>query len=145
MFFFLLVFCYIGTLMVCFLTKITQTTLTVTKAQHFCGLSDLSRFCSLWVSKPETLNNLFVCDFRIHLQRRIEDEGKCDMLVEKMRQFVLHTHESQIDDCAVLEAQYIQRVLQLRKVRLHQYMSFCVRACVRADFVIFHTLLEMII
>ncbi|KAA0721634.1 putative glutamate--tRNA ligase, mitochondrial [Triplophysa tibetana] len=52
---------------------------------------------------------------RIHLQRRIEDEGKCAVLVEKLRQFVLHTHESQIDDCAVLEAQYIQRVLQLRR------------------------------
>ncbi|XP_056591679.1 probable glutamate--tRNA ligase, mitochondrial isoform X1 [Triplophysa dalaica] len=61
-----------------------------------------------------------LADFnRIHLQRRIEDEGKCAVLVEKMRQFVLHTHKSQIDDCAVLEAQYIQRVLQLRKGHIY--------------------------
>ncbi|XP_050974039.1 probable glutamate--tRNA ligase, mitochondrial [Labeo rohita] len=52
---------------------------------------------------------------RVHLQHRIEDEEKCAALRDELRQHVLHTHGSQISDRAVLEPQYIQRVLQLRK------------------------------
>ncbi|KTF74043.1 hypothetical protein cypCar_00043664 [Cyprinus carpio] len=52
---------------------------------------------------------------RVHLQRRIEDEEKCAVLRDELRQRVLHTHGSQISDRAVLEPLYIQRVLELRK------------------------------
>lgn len=52
---------------------------------------------------------------RVHLQHRIEDEEKCAVLVDELRQFVLETHGLQISDRSVLESQYIQRVLQLRK------------------------------
>ncbi|XP_067296528.1 nondiscriminating glutamyl-tRNA synthetase EARS2, mitochondrial isoform X2 [Pseudorasbora parva] len=52
---------------------------------------------------------------RVHLQRRIEDPHMCVHLQDELRQRVLHTHGSDISDHTVLEPQYIQRVLQLRK------------------------------
>lgn len=57
-----------------------------------------------------------VCVCSVHLQHRIQDEQKCAVLREELRQQVLHTYGSEISDRAVLETHYIHRVLQLRKV-----------------------------
>nr|NP_001038907.1 nondiscriminating glutamyl-tRNA synthetase EARS2, mitochondrial precursor [Danio rerio]Q0P499.1 RecName: Full=Nondiscriminating glutamyl-tRNA synthetase EARS2, mitochondrial; AltName: Full=Glutamate--tRNA(Gln) ligase EARS2, mitochondrial; AltName: Full=Glutamyl-tRNA synthetase; Short=GluRS; AltName: Full=Mitochondrial glutamyl-tRNA synthetase; Short=mtGluRS; Flags: Precursor [Danio rerio]AAI22205.1 Zgc:153247 [Danio rerio] len=52
---------------------------------------------------------------RLHLQRRIEDPQQCVWLCEELKQMVKHTHSSEISAAAVLEPEYIERVLQLRK------------------------------
>uniref|UniRef100_A0A8C1V030 Nondiscriminating glutamyl-tRNA synthetase EARS2, mitochondrial n=2 Tax=Cyprinus carpio TaxID=7962 RepID=A0A8C1V030_CYPCA len=76
--------------------------------------------CEFNISKITTHSALLDLDKldefnRVHLQRRIEDEEKCAVLRDELRQRVLHTHGSQISDRAVLEPLYIQRVLELRK------------------------------
>lgn len=70
--------------------------------RRYTGIQGLSAVMCVWC--------------RVHLQRRIEDEEKCAVLRDELRQCVLHTHGSQISDRAVLEPLYIQRVLELRKV-----------------------------
>ncbi|RXN19230.1 putative glutamate--tRNA mitochondrial [Labeo rohita] len=66
------------------------------------------------ISKVATHSALLDLD-KLDEFNRIEDEEKCAALRDELRQHVLHTHGSQISDRAVLEPQYIQRVLQLRK------------------------------
>ncbi|XP_076838570.1 nondiscriminating glutamyl-tRNA synthetase EARS2, mitochondrial isoform X2 [Brachyhypopomus gauderio] len=52
---------------------------------------------------------------RIHLQRRIEDEGLCCHLVNELKDHLTHTYGSLLRDQCVLEPSYIQRVLHMRK------------------------------
>ncbi|XP_016431381.1 nondiscriminating glutamyl-tRNA synthetase EARS2, mitochondrial [Sinocyclocheilus rhinocerous] len=76
--------------------------------------------CEFNISKITTHSALLDLDkldefSRVHLQHRIEDEERCAVLRDELRQQVLHTHGSRISDRTVLEPHYMQRVLQLRK------------------------------
>lgn len=76
--------------------------------------------CEFNISKITTHSALLDLDKldefnRVHLQHRIEDEEQCAVLLDELRQQVLHTHGSRISDRSVLETHYMQRVLQLRK------------------------------
>ncbi|XP_062865834.1 nondiscriminating glutamyl-tRNA synthetase EARS2, mitochondrial isoform X2 [Trichomycterus rosablanca] len=52
---------------------------------------------------------------RIHLQQRIEDESQCRLLVEELKNLITQTLGDQIEDQEVLQRDYIQRVLHMRK------------------------------
>lgn len=52
---------------------------------------------------------------RIHLSQRIDDAERCRHLVEELREHIIQTFGPQIQEQDVLEEDYIQRVLHLRK------------------------------
>ncbi|XP_029281383.1 nondiscriminating glutamyl-tRNA synthetase EARS2, mitochondrial isoform X2 [Cottoperca gobio] len=52
---------------------------------------------------------------RVHLQRRIEDEEQCDLLIKDLQGQILQACAAEIHDEQVLQADYIRRVLHLRK------------------------------
>uniref|UniRef100_A0A8C7YYY3 Nondiscriminating glutamyl-tRNA synthetase EARS2, mitochondrial n=1 Tax=Oryzias sinensis TaxID=183150 RepID=A0A8C7YYY3_9TELE len=52
---------------------------------------------------------------RIHLQKRIENEKQCHLLVKELKEQILQAYTAEIHDREVLDKDYIQRVLQLRK------------------------------
>ncbi|XP_062386500.1 probable glutamate--tRNA ligase, mitochondrial [Sardina pilchardus] len=52
---------------------------------------------------------------RIHLSQRIDDVERCRHLVEELREHIIQTFGPQIQEDDVLDEEYIQRVLHLRK------------------------------
>lgn len=52
---------------------------------------------------------------RIHLQRRIEDEEQCPLLVRELQGLIQQVFTQQVHDRDVLQEGYIRRVLHLRK------------------------------
>uniref|UniRef100_A0A1A8CNZ4 Nondiscriminating glutamyl-tRNA synthetase EARS2, mitochondrial n=1 Tax=Nothobranchius kadleci TaxID=1051664 RepID=A0A1A8CNZ4_NOTKA len=52
---------------------------------------------------------------RIHLQRQIEDEQKCCLLIKDLQQQIQNVYAAEIQDDEVLREAYIKRVLHLRK------------------------------
>lgn len=59
----------------------------------------------------------FLCG-RIHLQRRIEDEEQCRLLIRELQELIQLAFTQHIHDREVLEEDYIRRVLHFRKVKL---------------------------
>lgn len=54
---------------------------------------------------------------RIHLQRRIEDEEQCPLLVRELQGLIRLVFPEHLHDREVLQEDYIRRVLHLRKVK----------------------------
>ncbi|RVE75888.1 hypothetical protein OJAV_G00003560 [Oryzias javanicus] len=52
---------------------------------------------------------------RIHLQKQIENEEQCHLLVKDLREQILQAYTAEIQEREVLHEDYIKRVLQLRK------------------------------
>jgi len=55
---------------------------------------------------------------RIHLQRRIEDEEQCGLLIKDLQALIRHACTAEIQEEEVLHEDYIRRVLRLRKVTI---------------------------
>ncbi|KAI3352519.1 hypothetical protein L3Q82_005465 [Scortum barcoo] len=55
---------------------------------------------------------------RIHLQRRIEDEAECRVLIKDLQGQIQQAYTAEIQDKDVLQEDYIKRVLHLRKFRV---------------------------
>lgn len=53
---------------------------------------------------------------RIHLQHRIEDEEKCQLLIKELQGQIQQAYAANIQDKEVLHEHYVRRVLHLRKV-----------------------------
>ncbi|XP_030636415.1 nondiscriminating glutamyl-tRNA synthetase EARS2, mitochondrial [Chanos chanos] len=75
---------------------------------------------------------------RIHLQHRIDDEEQCCHLVDELRCYITQTFGAQIQEEDILNHDYIQQVLHLRKGHISsvldlvspQYSYLWVRPCV---------------
>lgn len=66
--------------------------------------------------------DFFVICGRIHLQKRIENEEQCHLLVKELREEILQAYPAEIQDREVLHEDYIKRVLQLRKVTIETFL-----------------------